>query len=152
MFVSLNQFWYFSESLFIGVAVGLALEFFYLATLPLSYTFLRHIIAFFEFMALGAAYYFASTYFRFPSFRAYMAVGVLLGFVLEKTTVRKTVAKFCGKWYNAFVKFLRRKVNDRRKNAKTRRGRYGSGNRPLVRTANGARVSTVRIKRKKQRT
>ena len=130
MFVSSNQFYYFFQSMFIGVVSALLYE-------PISCfklvfrgkivaNILDVIFAFIPFFV----YIDFSLRFCFPNFRLYMFLGVVLGFYLECKSFHKTLAKVFLVVYNKTISFIRRKNRDGRKETKANIGRYGtiSGN------------------------
>ena len=64
--------------------------------------------------------------FSFPCFRAYMFLGVVLGFFIESKSFHKTLAKVYLVVYNKTISFIRRKNRDGRKEAKVNSCRYGN--------------------------
>lgn len=146
MFVSKWQVYYFAECLFIGVVSALASETLTVFLIAFKNKIFRHAAEFASFVVVAVVYFYASLYFKFPSVRAYMIVGVLLGFRLERATVGKTLAKYLETCYNKAVKSLRRKAYDRKKNAKTRFVRHGGGGSDVVRSSRRARLSTRGVK------
>ena len=77
MFVSSGQFWYFCECLFTGAAVALVLEVLTPVSVAVKNSAAGHILNFLQFCFVAVAYFFCSTYFKFPSVRAYMPIGVI---------------------------------------------------------------------------
>lgn len=151
MFVSKDQIYYFAECLFIGVVSGLACEIFTFVTAAVKAAVVRHITDFLSFAVVAAAYFYASVYFRFPSVRAYMPLGAAAGFLLERVSAHKILAKYTEICYNAIVKRLRRAIYDRKKNAKTRIVGNGGRGDNAVYSSRRADISISGVKFKKTR-
>ncbi len=152
MFVTEGQLYYFIECVFIGVLCGAA--YFPLAAVG-------EILSAKRFKAKRAVGLIAdalfavpccviygrmSLFFGFPDFRAYMPLGVALGFVAENASFNKTLAILTEKAYNKIAKsialMLRRKHSDRKK-VKTPRVRGdGYSGSVLIRSHNGSDLST----------
>lgn len=126
MFVASGQFYYFAECVFIGAFSGVIGEVMLIfVPVCVKTPFFRHVVDFLRYGLVAIAYYRLSPYYKFPDFAPYMAVGVILGNALEYATLHNLLAKYAEIWYNKVVKYIRSKFYDRKKNAKSRRGRHG---------------------------
>ena len=124
MFESANQIYYLAESLFIGGICGLIYEIFrffglFIAKKPII------IISDFAFCTVSLfIYYEATAYFAFPSIRAYMPLGAIVGFLFCRKVCGETVFGFTEK----SAVLLRRKINGRiKKTAAVIRGNGNGG-------------------------
>ena len=150
MFVSVNQFYFFIQSVFIGVVTAFLYE-------PISFlkTFIKNVI-----IANGIDVLFAvvpfllylnlSLAFSFPCFRLYMFLGVVLGFFIENKSFHKMLAKVYFVVYNKTISFIRRKNRDGRKEAKVNIGRDCVCGNHIVRFNRRLGVFTYHRRRKKK--
>ena len=144
MFVSLNQFYFFMQSVFIGVLTAFLYE-----PISLFKTFVKNKI-------IGCAvdvafcvvpfliYLDLSLKFSFPCFRAYMFLGVVLGFFIERKSFNKMLAKVYFVVYNKTISFIRRKNRDGRKETKIGSGSYGNVGYSAIRFNRSSRISANR--------
>ena len=126
MFVSSYQFYYFLQSVFIGVISAFIYEAIYFVGLFAKVKLLRQIIDALFFVVPLYLYMLLSEIFAFPDFRLYMLIGVIFGFILEYTSFHKSLAKVFQMVYNKTISFIRRKNRDARKETKVNNGRYGN--------------------------
>ncbi|HBF86172.1 MAG TPA: hypothetical protein DDW54_00675 [Clostridiales bacterium] len=150
MFVTLNQFYYFSECVFIGLACGIFYEFFAIFSIAFKNGVVRAVADISYLLVLFFFYYGLSLKFRFPSVRLYMPAGVILGFSLYFVTLHKILAKFIEKGYNIGAKTLRRIADVGRKKAKSRKRGDGDKRDSGVSSDNYFRVS-VDLSRSKEK-
>ena len=120
MFVSSNQFYFFIESLFMGVLLGVFYEIFHLLKVVLKNKIVGEIIDFSFFPVICISYLKAGEIFNFPNFRLYIFIGVLLGFVIYLLSFHEMLAKVFRLVYNKTVSFIRRKNRERKQKAKAR--------------------------------
>lgn len=132
MFVSVNQFYYFLECLFLGVLAGIIYEIWFFIKLFFRSKTLKNILDFFFFPVLCLLYLKGSEIFYFPNFRTYMFAGVVLGFILYFLSFHKILAKLSELVYNKTISFIWRRKSDSRQKRKARNIRNGSGgNNPI---------------------
>ena len=120
MFVSSNQFYFFIESLFMGVLLGLCYEIFYFLKMILKRKILDQIIDFLFLPVVCIVYLKMSEILNFPNFRLYIFMGVLLGFLIYRLSFYEMLAKVFSLVYNKTESFIRRKNRDRKQKAKAR--------------------------------
>ena len=96
-FVSVGQFSVFTVCVAFGLVLGAAKCFF---TASGKIPLLQAAIDFSFFLLALPAFAVLAFFCRFPDFRPYMAVGVLLGFFACRKFLRQSVAKPLVKWYN----------------------------------------------------
>ena len=133
MFASANQLFYFLESAFIGVVIGLIFEVVNLLQTPIKSVVFRHIADFMLLPIICVLFFWGGEIFRFPDFRLYLFIGVAVGFLLERISFHKSLAKFYQIVYNKTISFIRRIIRDGRKKTKACRSRNGGGNSCTVR-------------------
>ncbi|MBQ8726598.1 MAG: spore cortex biosynthesis protein YabQ [Clostridia bacterium] len=142
MFVSQNQIYYFAECLFIGVISGFIYEIYYFIKLFFKRDFIKQAIDFCFFIVPTALYFKLSEIFLFPDFRAYMFLGVFLGFLLYCISFHKLLAKFSQTVYNKTISFIRRKRRDRKQKEKLNDRGYGNSGNNSFRASRNTRVSS----------
>ena len=118
MFVSANQFSYFTESVCIGIFFGVCYEFFGFVKIVVANKVLRQIVDFLFLPVAFFVYFKASEIFYFPNFRTYLFVGVSFGFFIYYLSFYKTLAKVLNLLYNKTISFIRRKNRDRKQKTK----------------------------------
>lgn len=138
MFVSSGQFVYFSECLFIGVALGFIYLVFELIGGLIGISVIKTILDICFMVPCFFVYEFLAVKLCFPDFRPYMAVGVIIGFTLENASFNKMLAKFFLLVYNKSITkikvLIRSRINDRRKKSEARRRRHGNVGNSISRT------------------
>ena len=150
MFVTSNQIFYFIESAFVGVLLGVFYEFFYFLKRFFKGEIIRQIIDFCFLPTVVVFYFKASEIFAFPNFRTYLFIGVLLGFSFYLASFHKSLAKVFGLVYNKTISFIRRKSRDRKQKAKTRSSRDRNGGSRVLFSNNNFGLSVRKHRRKNQ--
>ena len=126
MFVSQNQFFYFIQSAFIGVFSAFFYEVVCFFSCFNKSRILRGVTDVVFFVVPFYFYMVFSVFFCFPDFRFYMFCGVVIGFLLERISFHKSLAKVFKLVYNKTISFIRRKNRDGRKETKVNSRRHGN--------------------------
>ncbi len=120
MFISNGQFYVFLATIAIGGLCGIFFSLSALIKLKIQNVVLRVIPDVVAFMITFVIYHFISRWLSFPSFRAYMVLGVIVGIALYFKSFHILLAKCvknlynkCSKLYNSFK--LRVKLRNERR-------------------------------------
>jgi len=119
MFVSGGQFYVFIACLALGAICGILFSFSAIIKLAINNKFIRIIPDLSAFIITCIIYVTYSFLLKFPSFRVYMAFGVILGIYLYLKSFHIILAKIIKKAYNIIDEKISRKnksKHDRRKN------------------------------------
>ena len=150
MFATANQLYFFIESVFMGVITAFLYEPIRLVKSLIKTKFIGQIIDVLYAIIPLLIYLNLSLKFCFPDVRAYMLLGVLLGFIIENKSFHKTLAKVYSLVYNKTVSFIRRKSRDGRKKTKVNICRYGNVGSSAIHGNRNSCVSTYRHRRKNE--
>lgn len=118
MFVTGGQFYVFIACLAFGGVCGIFFSVSAIIKFVTTNKIIRLIPDLFAFLLTCALYVIYAFILNFPSFRAYMVIGVLLGIYLYLKSFHIILAKICKKAYNNIRKKFSRKnksKHDRRK-------------------------------------
>ena len=110
MFVSENQFFVFIACLSFGVSFGFLFSISKLIKSRIPNVFFRILPDLVFFLLLSVIYALYSHYMKFPNFRAYMIVGVVLGILIYLKSLHILLAKYLKIAYN----ILGRKTKDKK--------------------------------------
>lgn len=110
MFVSENQFFVFIACLSFGVSFGFLFSISKLIKSRISSVFLRILPDLVVFLLLSVAYVLYSHYLKFPNFRLYMIIGIVLGILIYLKSLHILLAKYLKMSYN----ILSRKAKDKK--------------------------------------
>lgn len=117
MFVTKNQFFIFLCCISIG-AIGKMLSFGFLKIKSKSNILLLKILFdVLTYLLITFLFIFTSFYFKFPSVRAYMILGIMIGIILYDKSLKIILAKLTKRIYNIIEQILRIKrkhTNDRK--------------------------------------
>ena len=111
MFVTLNQFYVFLSCLSFGGASGVIFFIFWLVKYKIKNKIIRAVIDVLTSLIVTVLYVFYSFYMQFPSFRAYMILGVILGIYLYVKSFHIILAILCKKIYNILKKNKEKKID-----------------------------------------
>jgi len=128
MFVTSGQFFVFMACLAFGGCVGVLFSLLKAIKFLIKIRFLGVVLDVFFFIISSFIYVGFSYALKFPNFRVYMVVGVILGIFLYFKSFYLLLAKMSKKIYNIIIlKFPRKKKakNDRRKGEKSNRCKHG---------------------------
>ena len=116
MFVSANQFYVILACLSFGVVWGVVFSFLSLIKRKIKIVYLSVLLDILFFVLLSGSYVLYSHWAGFPSIRAYMPLGVLLGICLYMKSFHLILAKVLKMTYNKYVRKLtaKRKTKDER--------------------------------------
>ncbi len=151
MFVTDGQFYYFAECVLIGIVCGsvyfpiCAADEILKEKRVKAEKFLKPVFDVSFVIPCCVVFKRLSLVFEFPDFRAYMAVGVAAGFLLENVSFNKTLAILFEKAYNkigkSIARLLWRKRSVRKKIKAARIGGNGDGGSIVVRIDSGSGLS-----------
>ena len=109
MNVSLGQFCIFLTCVSIGGVFGIVYTLFYIVKSLIKNNAVKILLDCFLFVLLTFFYVLISYLLNFPSFRIYMAFGVILGLILYQESFNFILAKFSKKIYNIIIKKIKSK-------------------------------------------
>ncbi|MBQ3115545.1 MAG: hypothetical protein IJC07_00785 [Clostridia bacterium] len=121
MFVSKNQFFVFIACIAFGGLVGILFGIVSIFKKRLN-VYVGAVLDVLCFVFVSILYVGYSFLLKFPNFRVYMTVGVLLGILIYFKSFNIILAKIAQKIYNIFRKYIKRQKHDRRKEKKINNG------------------------------
>ncbi len=116
MYVSSNQFYVFLACISFGAVWGVVFSIESLLKRKIKIMYFRVLLDLIFFILLSGTYGIYSHWARFPSIRAYMPIGVIVGIYLYMKTFHIILAKAVKMAYNKYVRKLmqKRKTKDER--------------------------------------
>lgn len=115
MFVSSGQFFVFLACIAFGGLSGIVFILFSPLKRTIKSTIIDNVIDFISMCVIAFLYLLFAKFYKFPSLRAYMIIGVLLGIFCYFKSFNIILAKARKKFYNIIIKYKRRKGNGRTK-------------------------------------